>query len=88
MAPSIPESDNVILSIRPEQMQIARNGRQARHNRIVGRTLETTFLGEASEHVLDAGGQSIKVIAAPPLFDAPAELTVEFDAEDVVVLPR
>ena len=35
-------------------MQIARNGHAGtgRANRIVGRPLETTFLGEASEHVL------------------------------------
>ena len=78
----------VILSIRPEQMQIARNGQEPRRNRIVGRTLETTFLGEASEHTLEAGGQMIRVIAAPPLFDVPDEMAVEFDAEDVVVLAR
>ena len=31
-------------------------------------------------------GQRVKVISAPPLFDVPAELAVEFDPEDVVVL--
>jgi iron(III) transport system ATP-binding protein len=79
----------VLLSIRPEQMQIARNsaaGAGGRRNRIVGKTRETTFLGEASEHTLEAGGRHIKVIAAPPLFEVPGELAVEFDAEDVVVL--
>ena len=30
--------------------------------------------------------QMLKVISAPPMFDVPAELTVEFDPEDVVVL--
>ena len=77
----------VTLSIRPEQMQIARNGAAAGRNRLVGRTIDSTFLGEASEHTLDVNGQRIKVIAAPPLFDVPGELAVEFDAEDVVVLP-
>ena len=28
----------------------------------------------------------LKVISAPPLFDVPPEMTVEFDPEDVVVL--
>ena len=81
--------DRVIVSIRPEQMQVARpgdvtgaNGR----NRLTGRMLETTFLGEASEHLLAVGEQRVKVIAAPPLFDVPPELTVEFDPDDVVVL--
>ena len=77
----------VMVSIRPEQMQIARNGTPSPgKNRLVGRTLETTFLGEASEHVLAVGEQRVKVISAPPLFDVPAELAVEFDPEDVVVL--
>jgi hypothetical protein len=60
----------------------------AGRNRLTGKVLETTFLGEASEHVLAVGanGQRMKVISAPPLFDVPGELAVEFDPEDVVVL--
>ncbi len=81
--------DHVTVSIRPEQMQIARNGHaEPGRNRIVGRPIETTFLGEASEHVLLVGEQRVKVIAAPPLFDVPAEMAVEFDWHDVVVLPE
>jgi hypothetical protein len=49
--------------------------------------LETTFLGESSEHVLLIGSQRLRVISAPPLFDVPGEMTVEFEPEDVVVLP-
>jgi iron(III) transport system ATP-binding protein len=80
---------NVTISIRPEQMQIAQNGHTvAGRNRIVGRPIETTFLGEASEHVLLVGEHRLKVVAAPPLFDVPAEMTVEFDPHDVVVLPE
>ena len=78
----------VTLSIRPEQMQIARDGGSRRANRVVGRVRETTFLGEASEHVIESNGTLLKVIAAPPVFDVPAELAVEFDAADVLVLPR
>jgi len=81
--------DNVTVSIRPEQMQIARNGHvDPSRNRIVGRPVETTFLGEASEHVLLVGEQRLKVIAAPPLFEVPPEMAVEFDPHDVVVLSR
>lgn len=81
----LPES--VKLSIRPEQMRIADvsqpdNGR----NRITGQPIENTFLGEASEHVLSVNGQTIKFISAPPIFDVPQQLSVEFDARDVVVL--
>jgi iron(III) transport system ATP-binding protein len=81
-------NDQVMLSIRPEQMRIARNPVGRSFNRMTGRVLETTFLGEASEHVLMMNNQRLKVISAPPLFDVPAELSVEFDAEDVVVLPE
>jgi iron(III) transport system ATP-binding protein len=76
----------VVLSIRPEQMQVSRGGPPAGRNQFTGKVLETTFLGEASEHVLAVNDQRIRVIAAPPIFEVPAEMTVEFDAEDVVVL--
>jgi iron(III) transport system ATP-binding protein len=79
--------DDVTVSIRPEQMQLVIRGSAGRANRLVGRPVETTFLGEASEHVLEVAGQRLKVIAAPPRFDLPAEVAVEFDPEDVVVLP-
>jgi iron(III) transport system ATP-binding protein len=81
--------DGVTLSIRPEQMRIVTGRAVASNgttNRIVGRPIETTFLGEASEHVLDVNGQRVKVISAPPMFEVPSEIAVEFDPEDVVVL--
>jgi iron(III) transport system ATP-binding protein len=80
--------ERVKISIRPEQMRIARGDSAASSasNRITGRTIETTFLGEASEHVLLVNEQQLKVISAPPLFDVPPEMAVEFDPADVVVL--
>lgn len=80
--------DNVTISIRPEQMQIVRGAATNGRNRIVGRPVETTFLGEASEHVLLVGEEKLKVISAPPMFQVPETMTVEFDPEDVVVLTR
>jgi len=55
-------------------------------NRVVGTLIETTFLGGASQHVLLVNGQRITVISVPPLFDVPAEVAVEFDADAVVLL--
>jgi iron(III) transport system ATP-binding protein len=78
--------DDVTISIRPEQMQIVRGNGHAGRNRMVGKPLETTFLGEASEHVLLVGNERIKVISAPPMFEVPEQMTVEFDPEDVMVL--
>jgi iron(III) transport system ATP-binding protein len=77
----------VTLSIRPEQLQFVRNGiPSTERNRLVGQTIESTFLGEASEHVLQINGARMKVICAPPVFDPPAQMTVEFAPDDVVVL--
>jgi spermidine/putrescine transport system ATP-binding protein len=83
---------NVMLSIRPEQLQLVTTepGRDAQatkgRNRLVGRPVEMTFLGEASEHVVEVSGQRLKVISTPPRFDVPPQVAVEFDARDVVVL--
>jgi iron(III) transport system ATP-binding protein len=86
-ATSVPDApEDVRVSIRPEQIQIARNGDSRKENRMIGTPIETTFLGEASEHVLLVNGHKIKVISAPPLFDVPRQLAVEFDPQDVVVL--
>jgi iron(III) transport system ATP-binding protein len=79
-------SGDVILSIRPEQMRIANGEVAPGRNRLSGRVVETTFLGEASEHVLDVNGARVKVISTPPLFDVPKEMAVEFEPRDVVVL--
>ena len=78
---------SVMLSIRPEQMEIVRSEAAANgKNRLSGKILQTTFLGEASEHVLLVNEARLRVISTPPLFDPPPQMRVEFDPEDVVVL--
>jgi iron(III) transport system ATP-binding protein len=78
--------DQAVVSIRPEQMRVVRDGSTPTlSNRLTGKVIETTFLGEASEHVLAVGGQKIRVIATPP-FNAPETMTVEFEAKDAVAL--
>ena len=81
----------MIVSIRPEQMRIVTDANGAtpippHRNRLVGRVVETTFLGESMEHVLDVNGQRLKVVSSPPLHDNLKTLTVEFDSDDAVVL--
>jgi iron(III) transport system ATP-binding protein len=84
-------SKTLSLSIRPEQIALI-NGHapiataQTR-NRLIGSPIETTFLGEASEHVIDVSGHRLRVIAAPPRFELPEQIAIEFDPADVVVLP-
>ncbi len=81
-----PVPDNVIVSIRPEQMRVVHNPAIPGINRMAGKVLETTFLGEASEHVIWVNDIKLKVICTPPLFSPPQELTVEFAPSDAVVL--
>jgi len=78
--------DRVTLSIRPEQLRVSTSTAPST-NRFTGSVSETTFLGEASEHVLLVNGHKIKVVSAPPVFHPPPEMTVEFTPEDAVVLP-
>ena len=55
-------------------------------NRLAGKAVETIFQGESSEHILSVAGQRIRMVRTPPLLGAPSDMTVEFDAADVVVL--
>ena len=77
----------ISLSIRPEHIRIVTE--QARGaNRLRGTVVQTTFLGEASEHLLKVAGATLKVVSFPPRFAPPSEMVVEFDPSDVVILPR
>ena len=76
----------MILSIRPEQLRIVNGEPNPAVNRLIGKVLDTTFLGEASEHSLQVNGQTLRVISTPPVFDAAAEMAVEVDPAEVVVL--
>ena len=84
--------DDVVLSIRPEQIRVANGTAGASPapgvNRLAGKAVETTFLGDASEHVVAVGGQRLRVVRTPPLLDAPTEMAIEFDRSNVVVLPE
>jgi iron(III) transport system ATP-binding protein len=80
-------ASRVVLSIRPQQMRIVgARPSAAGSNRIAGKVLESAFLGETSEHVLSVNGQRLRVISSPPMLQTPAELTVEFDPADALVL--
>jgi iron(III) transport system ATP-binding protein len=80
--------DKVIVSIRPERLRAARAGdaAQAGVSRFDAKLIETTFLGESSEHLLESAGQRLQMICAPPMFQPPEQITLEVDARDVVLL--
>jgi ABC-type Fe3+/spermidine/putrescine transport system ATPase subunit len=75
----------VVLSIRPEHLGFGK-ATAAGQNQFTGRVIESTFLGESSEHVLEVGGRTLKFISSPPMLRASDEMTLECDPADVVLL--
>jgi len=73
----------VTISLRPEKIRIAGEARKP-GNRVTGNIVETTFLGESSEHVLEVNKLRLKIISAPPMLNVPPQLTVEFDTQDAL----
>jgi iron(III) transport system ATP-binding protein len=90
-----PSSGRVTLSIRPEQVRIVPKEAPLGGNRVTGAVLESSFLGESSEHVVEIGGPRgthgpvhLRVIAAPPRLQVAGDVALEFAPADVVVLSR
>jgi iron(III) transport system ATP-binding protein len=85
--------EDVMVSLRPEHIRIDRYALPREgQNHLSGRPVESTFLGESSEHLLKfdgaGGGATLKVISTPPMLDTPPTLSVNFDPADVVVLAQ
>jgi iron(III) transport system ATP-binding protein len=80
--------EQVILSIRPEQIRVAGRGRPASpaSNRLTAKVVETTFLGDAAQYLLELNGQRFTVAHAPPLAETPPEMVVEFDWTQTIAL--
>ncbi|HEU4580184.1 MAG TPA: ABC transporter ATP-binding protein [Polyangiaceae bacterium] len=77
----------VVLSIRPEQLSVLEQGAAPEAaNRVPARLLETSFLGDSSEHRLSAGGLSLRMHSVPPRLDLPEQLSLLFAPEEFVVL--
>jgi len=83
-----PSSGRVTLSIRPERVRIVAKEDPPGTNRVTGALLESSFLGESSEHVIGVGGVQLRVIAAPPRLNVAGDVALEFSPADVVVLAR
>ena len=83
-----PSSGRVTLSIRPERVRIVSKEDPPGANRITGAMLESSFLGESSEHIVGVGGVQMRVIAAPPQLNVAGDVALEFAPADVVVLAR
>ena len=83
-----PASGRVTVSIRPELIRIASAGEPAGKNRLPGRLVEDTFLGQSSEHSVAVGNGHLQVLSAPPQYGLQGSVALEFDPTDVVVLSR
>ena len=54
-------------------------------NKIAGKIVQTTFVGETSEHLIDAAGVELRVTRMPPVFAASGPMIVEFLPEDAML---
>jgi iron(III) transport system ATP-binding protein len=80
----------IIVSIRPEKIRILSPGspQSSTANHFSATVVENTFLGEASEHIVQIGGHPLKISSSPPILDASGEVLLEIDPEDCIVLPE
>jgi len=83
IARGLTSAEEVMLSIRPEQIRIDPNGSGIRAS-----VVESTFLGESSEHVLEVSGLRLRVVCAPPKVGLHGEVSIHFDPENVVALDQ
>ena len=87
-----PGGQRVVISIRPEQIHLSRNGTvhaasaKPEMNHLRGKIDQTTFLGDSSEHVISINGQRLKAISSPPMMESTGEIRLQFSAADVMVL--
>jgi iron(III) transport system ATP-binding protein len=85
---ALPEgASRLLLSIRPEQLALMGPSAGTEGvNRVTARLLESSFLGDSSEHRLSAGGLSLRMHSVPPRLDLPEEVTLQLAPEELVVL--
>ena len=83
---SLPQE--VIVSVRPERIRIATSPLASPGgNRVAGKVVQSSFLGESTELVMAVSGQQLLVSSTPPLANVAPEAAVEFDARDALALP-
>jgi iron(III) transport system ATP-binding protein len=82
----------VVLSIRPEQVKVAgppastASSAVESVNRVQARLLESSFLGDSSEHRFMSSGQEIRMQSVPPRLDLPDDVWLSFAPPDLLVL--
>jgi hypothetical protein len=69
-------------------IRIVTTGERNAVNRLAGRAVENTFLGQSSEHSISVGSGRLSAVSAPPQYGLEGDVVLEFDPADVVVLRR
>jgi iron(III) transport system ATP-binding protein len=79
-----------LLSIRPERIRILTpdSPKSPDANHIFAKWIETTFLGEVSEHTFEIDGHRIRVSCSPPMLSVPPQVDLEIEVRDCLVLPE
>ena len=86
---SLVDGTAVRAAIRPEAVRLA-SGSEPGENRIVGRLVGISHLGESMQYIVESGRHSIVVLTPRP--SAPSvqpgdDVTLSWDAQDVAVFP-
>jgi iron(III) transport system ATP-binding protein len=78
----------VVLSVRPQRIRFARSNPASNSNvnSIPGQIIESLYLGEATEYIVQAGDQKLKVVHTPPISDS--RVILEWDISDTILLPE
>jgi ABC-type Fe3+/spermidine/putrescine transport system ATPase subunit len=94
-APKLAPGESATLSVRPESLMLTDRGTVSAGGASVlqGTLLETTYLGEIAQHIVELkGGTKLKVAEVNPAYgtrrEAGSTVAVSARAEDVVVLSR
>lgn len=92
-ARTAPANGPALVCIRPEALRFvaeSADGTIAGINRLRGRVLSTTYLGDTAQHLVECGGASLKVTESNPRRSSRAgeSVTLTVDPEQVVILVR
>ena len=76
----------VSVSIRPDRLHVVSEANAGGSNHFAAEPLESSFLGESSEHLLRVNGRTLRLVASPALDALPRETVVHVAPRDVIVL--
>jgi ABC-type Fe3+/spermidine/putrescine transport system ATPase subunit len=81
----VARSGRVVLGIRPEQVRLWGDGEGVPDGiqRFDARVIESSYLGDSSEHWLELGDERIRASCTPPRLDQPERLTLALPAGEL-----